>query len=267
MGQQTTLDLFADELRRARAAAGMSQDALSHVINYSSSLVAKIELGQRRPRRDFAQRCDEALETGGLLVRIHAVLGHGPVQPWFRQWAAIEQEATSLRSYEWSVVPGLLQIEAYARTLLGGGALLIGDEVEQQVAVRLERQDVLLRDRPPHFIAVIDEHVLRQPIGGAEVMRDQLCHLIKVCTDHPRVRIQIVPRAVGAYVGLNGPFVIATPPDGDDVAYLDDQLQGQLIDRVEDVATIQRAWESVRGEALPHQQSMELIREAAGRWN
>jgi hypothetical protein len=185
---------------------------------------------------------------------------------WFRQWALTEREAVALRSYQWSVIPGLLQTEAYARALLTGAGQLTGELVEQQVAARLSRQELLTRDDPPQFIAVLDEHVLRRPVGGPGVMREQLQHLLKICAEHPRVRIQVVPTGTGAYAGLNGPFVIATLPDGGDVAYLDDQLQGRFVDRVDDVATIRQLWESVRCEALPYQQSLELIAEVAETW-
>ncbi|MDW5327311.1 DUF5753 domain-containing protein [Plantactinospora sp. KLBMP9567] len=163
------------------------------------------------------------------------MIGPGPVMPWFRHWVVVEQEATGIRCFQLSVIPGLLQTEGYARALLVSGGLLTADQVEQQVAARLARQEILTRPDPPLFTAVIDERVLHQPVGGAEAMRDQLRHIVKLCAEQPRVRIQIVPTSAGAYAGLNGPFVIATLPDGDDVVYLDDQLQGRFIERAEDV--------------------------------
>ncbi|MEN3613332.1 helix-turn-helix transcriptional regulator [Plantactinospora sp. ZYX-F-223] len=268
MAEPTTLGLFAGELRRFRGIAGLSQDGLAQRINFSSALIAKIELCQRRPTREFAKRCDNVLETGGLLERIQAVIGVGPVMPWFRHWVVVEQEATGIRCFQLSVIPGLLQTEGYARALLASGGLLTADQVEQQVAARLARQEILTRPDPPLFTAVIDERVLHQPVGGAEVMRDQLRHIVKLCAEQPRVRIQIVPTSAGAYAGLNGPFVIATLPDGDDVVvYLDDQLQGRFIERAEDVKAIQKLWDSIRSEALSHQQSIEMIREVAESWN
>lgn len=266
MTEQSTLDLFADELRRARAKAGVTQDGLSQLVNFSSSLIAKIELSQRRPTRDFARRCDQALNTGGLLERIRETIGSGPVLPWFEQWAANERVATALRTFQVSVVPGLLQTEEYARALLGSGGLLTAEQVEEQVTARLERQEILIRDDRLHYTAVIDERVLRQSVGGPEVMRDQLRHLVKICETHPRVRIQVVASSVGPYLGLNGPFVIATVPEDGDVAFLDDPLGGRFIDRTEDITALLRIWESIRGDALSYQQSIELIREVAETW-
>ncbi|MBO4206907.1 helix-turn-helix domain-containing protein [Micromonospora echinofusca] len=267
MPDAATLELFADELRRARADAGFSQESLAQRISYSPSLIAKIELAQRRPTREFARHCDDVLATGGRLSRIQRVVGRPQVLPWFRQWVEIEQSATALRVYQLSVIPGLLQTEGYARALLLAGALRRTGEVEQQVTARLARQEILHRDDPPHLVAVIDERVLYQPVGGPAVMREQLDHVVRVCAERPRVRIQVVPTAVGAHVGLSGPFVIATLPDEDDAAFLDDLLYGQLVDQPRDLATLRQVWEALRSEALSHQQSIELIREGARRWS
>ena len=135
------------------------------------------------------------------------------------------------------------------------------------MATRLARQEILVRDKPPLFTAVIDERVLHQPVGGAQVMRDQLLHIVKLCAERPRVRMQVVPTSAGTYAGLNGPFVIATLADGDDVSYLDDQLQGRLIERSDDITVVRQLWDSIRSEALNEQQSIELIREVAESWS
>ncbi|MFC6023211.1 Scr1 family TA system antitoxin-like transcriptional regulator [Plantactinospora solaniradicis] len=267
MAEPSTLSLFAGELRRFRGIAGLSQDGLAQRINFSSALIAKIELCQRRPTRDFAKRCDVVLETGGLLERIQQVLGPGPILPWFRQWATFEQEAIALRTFQLSVFPGLLQTEAYARALLASGGLLTAEQVEEQVAARLARQEILARDKAPMYTAIIDERVLHQPVGGAEVMREQLLHVAKLCADRPRVRVQVVPTSAGAYAGLNGPFVMATLTDGDDVIYMDDQLQGRLIEHADDVTVIRQLWDSIRSEALNEQQSIELILGVAESWS
>ncbi|GAA3779428.1 hypothetical protein GCM10022225_79520 [Plantactinospora mayteni] len=134
-------------------------------------------------------------------------------------------QATVLRSFEHVVVPGLLQTAAYARVLFRSVGLFDEEEVERRAAARLERQAVLTGERPPQLVAVLDEHVLRRPVDGPLVMREQLLRLVKVGTEHPRVRLHVVPASVGAYPGVAGAFVLATLPTGEDVAYLDDQLR------------------------------------------
>ncbi|PZG14147.1 XRE family transcriptional regulator [Micromonospora craterilacus] len=260
------LELFAEELRLARAAVGMSQTALAEALSYSAALVAKVETGERRPSLDFARRCDAVLGADGRFERIQRRISRETVVPWFRDWAGVEQEATALRSFEPLCVPGLLQTEGYARALLAGGGLFAPDEIEQQVTNRLDRQAALTRDRPPLFSVVIDEYVLRRWIGGPEVMREQLRHLVKLGSTLPRVRIQVVPLSAGPYAGLGGPFVIATSPAGEDVVYLEGQRHGQVIDRPEYVQRMVEVWESIRGEALSQQQSLDLIAEVAETW-
>jgi transcriptional regulator with XRE-family HTH domain len=265
MDHLPTQTLFAGELRRARTALGLSQEALGQQINYSASLVAMVEQCRRMPRADFAERCDEVLQTNGLLGRIREVMLQEALLPWFREWVAIEQEATTLYSYQPLVVPGLLQTEGYARALLEGASRFTGDQLDRQVAARMERQKVFTRSQPPQFVAVLDEFVLRRAVGGARVMREQLRHLIEVGR-RPLTHLHVVPSGAGAYAGLNGAFVIATSLEGDELAYLDNQLQGHIVARPADVLSLRQTWEAVRAEALPRRQSLDLIAKVAEEW-
>ncbi|MBG6063723.1 helix-turn-helix domain-containing protein [Micromonospora ureilytica] len=267
MESSSMLEHFAEELRLARAANGMSQAALAEALSYSGALVAKVETSERRPSLDFARRCDAVFGADGRFERIQRRISREAVVPWFRDWAGIEQETTALRWFEPLYVPGLVQTEDYARAILAGAGLFAADEVEQQVTARLDRQGVLTRDRPPLLSVVVDEYVLRRHIGGPEVMREQLRHLVKLGSALPRVRIQVVPLSAGAYAGLDGPFVIATAATGEDVVFLDGQRHGQVIDRVEYVRQMVEVWESIRGEALSQQQSLDLIAEVAETWS
>ena len=185
---------------------------------------------------------------------------------WFRPWQEIEREAVSLRSYQSVVLPGLLQTEAYARAVLTGAGMLPRADLDRHITARLARQGILRREDPPQFTAVIDEGVLRRPVGGPETMREQLHALVAACAE-PHVRIHVVPSSVGAYAGLNGPFVVAACPDHRLAGYLDNQLQGQVVSDVDEIAAIMAAWENVRGEALSHWQSVDLIREVAETWS
>lgn len=261
------LEHFAEELRVARTAADMSQASLAAAVNYSAALIGKIEQCERRPGPDLANRCDTALGTGGLLARIQRRLHHDGVIDWFQEWAVIEAEATVLRGFEPLYVPGLLQTESYARAVLTGSGLLSKSDVEQQVATRLSRQEILAREEPPLFTAVLDEFALHRRIGGPAVMREQLGHLLTMGKALPRLRIHVVPRTAGAYAGLDGPFVIATPPVGEDLVYAEGPIHAETFDRPEDVKAAIQVWESIRGEALSHQQSLALIAEVAETWS
>jgi transcriptional regulator with XRE-family HTH domain len=258
-------ELFAGELRRLRVAAGLSQEALAGQIKYSASLVAAVEQCRRPPQRDFTEQCDTALRADGLLLRIREAIMQESLMPWFREWVAIEQDATALRSFEALVVPGLLQTEGYARAVLGEGGRLAGDEVEQGVGARLARQAILDRPNPPLLVAVLDYTVLERPIGGPKVMQEQLLHLVEMA-HRPKIHLYVVPRSVGAYAGLSGTFVIATSPGGDEIAWIDHQVKGTIVERPGDVLTLRETWESLRAEAMPHRQSVTTISEAAKTW-
>ncbi|BCJ58874.1 helix-turn-helix domain-containing protein [Micromonospora endophytica] len=265
MDRMPMLELFAGELRRLRTKAGLSQESLGEQISYSASLVASVEQCRRAPREEFTVRCDDALHGEGLLVRIREAILKESLMPWFREWVTIEQEASALCSFEPLVVPGLLQTEEYARALHEGASQLVGDAMEQQVAARIARQKVLARPNPPLLVAVLDHTVLERPIGGPKVMQEQLRHLVEVGR-RTRVHLHVVPNGVGAYPGLNGAFVVATPPEGDDIAYLDNQLHGTIVERTTDVNLLRQNWESVRAEALPHGATLKMISEAAEAW-
>ncbi|WP_431934750.1 helix-turn-helix domain-containing protein [Micromonospora sp. RP3T] len=257
------LQVLIEELRHMRAARKMTQEDLAKAISYSPSTVAMVETGARKPPPDFWERADVALDTGGAFGRMLARFGS---PQWMRAWEANERQATVLRSYQNTVVPGLLQTSAYARALFRSVGLFQEAEVEQRVEARLARQAVLTAEKPPQLVAVLDEHVLRRPVGGPLVMREQVLRLMKLVDERPRVRLQVVPASVGAYPGVAGAFVLATLPTGEDVVYLDDQLKGQVIDNTDDVLAVRSSWESIEGEALPPRQSMELLAEVAETW-
>jgi transcriptional regulator with XRE-family HTH domain len=142
----SALSLFAAELQAARAKAGMSREDLAARINYSASLIGMVETMRRVPRLDFAQRCDQAFGTTGTFARLHRHLRTAPFPAWFRPFA--QHEATSLRWFEMTLVPGLLQTADYSRALLSTRIGADEDEIEQSVAARLERQTVLDRENP-----------------------------------------------------------------------------------------------------------------------
>jgi transcriptional regulator with XRE-family HTH domain len=153
-GRQSASGFLVGELRQARAAAGLSQEDLGRAINYSSSLVSAVENGQRPPSSDYVVAVDRALSTGGLFERLLSglvSLDRAPV--WLRDWILFEREATLLRWSEPSLVPGLLQTEAYASAVLERNGLLSKAEIEESVASRMERQAILTRPTPPTFIA------------------------------------------------------------------------------------------------------------------
>lgn len=252
-----------EALRVAMAEAGETVESLAEKVRVDPKTAARWLAAGRIPhsrtrvavaqvlRRDAADLWPEPFRRRDL--------------PWFRPWAELEQDATGIRWYEPLLVPGLLQTEGYARAVLGTGGLLPPSEVDLIVASRLERQAVLGRDAPPQLVTVIDEVVLRRLVGDRAVMSGQLTHLAAVA-EWEHVQVRVIPAESPWHTGLAGPFVLGRLPDGTELAYLDNQLRGQVVTDPVDIASLGRRWESVTGEALPQRRSIELIREVATTW-
>ncbi|CCH21325.1 helix-turn-helix domain-containing protein [Micromonospora lupini] len=265
MARIPTLTFLLEQLRRARQARGLSQEELGKMINYSPSYVSAVETGQSPVRPDYVARIDSTLDTGGLFVGMLELIRFHAAPDWFRPWEDNEREAVALRWYDPTVIPGLLQTEGYARAMLGVGGELTAEEVETRVVTRLARQTVLTADRRPRLVAVLEEHTLRRQLGDQKIMREQLQHLLAMSTE-PNVQVRVVPIDTPWHVGLNGPFILARLDTGVELAHLDNQLRGQTVDGPNDVAALERHWETVTGEALPCRQSARLIEEVVQTW-
>jgi transcriptional regulator with XRE-family HTH domain len=258
------LAFFGAELRRARAAAGLSQEQLGQRIGYSAALVGKVETGERAPSRDFAKRCDQALPSmDGLFARLHALTQRwdGGYPSWFADWVEAERRAASLCCWQPLLVPGLVQTADYARALFEAWRQADGDELEQLITGRMDRQSIFDRPDPPSLWVIVDEGVLRRRIGSAKIMYDQLMHLADLA-DRPNVTIQVVPAEVGAHVGLLGGFSIAGV-DGAGIVYMESPDQGQTTQTPSVVAAVSATFDTLRAEALPRVTSRDLIKRVA----
>jgi hypothetical protein len=152
---------------------------------------------RRPPTLQFAQQCDQAFGTPGTFVRLQRFTRTTPLPAWFQPWAEIEATAAQLRLFEHSMVPGLLQTPDYARALLSVGVGGADAEIDQEVTARIERQAVLDRANPPLLWVMMDEGVLRRPVGGREVMRGQIEHLTEAAAQ-PGLRAEALPRGASA---------------------------------------------------------------------
>ncbi len=265
--EESTADLIRAQLRRLRTAAGLSQEEFGKLVHYSPSMVSAVETGSRPYDRPFLARADEVLRSGGLLVALLRIAEREAQPSWFLPWLDAERLARQLRVFQPTLIPGLLQTEGYARAVIRCDDLLSDDEVERRVAARLDRQAILTQPDPPQLIAVIDEAVLhRRDERFHALMIHQVEHLI-ACAERPNVSIHVIPLSVGLHVGLFGAFVLARGVDGGWVASTETQLTATSTDGEADLATLSARWETVRNEALPRQQSIELLREVAKSWN
>jgi transcriptional regulator with XRE-family HTH domain len=257
------LAFFGSELRRARAATGLSQEQLGQRLGYSAALVGKVETGERVPSADFAKRCDQALPgAGGLFARLHALTQRwdGGYPSWFGDWVEAERRAESLCYWEPLLVPGIVQTADYARALFEAWRQA-KDQIDQLISARMERQSVLDRPDPPSLWVIVDEGVLRRSIGSAKIMYDQLTHLADLA-DRPEVTMQVIPAEVGAHVGLQGGFAIARA-DGASTVYLERPNQGHTTQTPSVAAAVSAYFDTLRAEALARAASRDLIKRVA----
>ncbi|MEV6985515.1 helix-turn-helix transcriptional regulator [Sphaerisporangium sp. NPDC051017] len=250
---------LGEEIRRLREALGWSQNDLAKRIQFSAALVGFVERAERAPKEDLVLRCEAALNANGKLQPLFAECAKTTPR-WFRPWTKIEAEARSLRLWEPLLIPGLLQTPDYARAVFQTQPGISDKEVDDLLAARTQRQQILNRSVPPMLAVVIDEGVLHRPVGGREVMNHQLEHLLELMT-RPRISVQVVPISIGATIGLLGGFALAQVAGERDAACLDTPLNGQVTDRADEVHSIMLQYDAIRAWAHPLHVSEQVIRE------
>lgn len=254
---------LGDELRRARLAAGYSsQEALAAKVGFDRSVVGKAESGERVPSPEVLEAwCTACQVDPGLFSRLALLArsANGPFPTWFARWPDAEAAARTLKSFEPLAVPGLLQTADYARAWLSTRVGESREQIDDMVAARMARQQILDRDESPTCWFMVDEGVLRRCVGSPAVMKGQLIHLVQMSV-RPDIVLQVIPLEAGAHQGLNaGGFVIADLPGAVSVAYQDTALSGQILESADDIESLMLTWDTLRSEALPRSASIALI--------
>jgi transcriptional regulator with XRE-family HTH domain len=261
-----TMMAFAEELRAHRAQAGISREELAAKVSYSPSLVAMIETGRRSPSRKLAELLDVVFSTPGTFARLEKRLRDVPFPASFRPFVPHEAEATALRSYENLLIPGLFQTEDYARAVLSTRPNTAQNAVEELVAARLQRQEVLDREEPPLIWSLIDEAAVQREVGTPEIMNSQLRQLAYL-SSRPNITIQVVPYSAGPHSGLLGAFVIAELDDSPPIAYLETAAEGETVEDPSVLARLALTFDNLRSKALPDVASRDMIvKIAEERW-
>jgi transcriptional regulator with XRE-family HTH domain len=173
------LHVFGQQLKLSRKRAGLERTDLGSRTGYSPSTIASFEQGRRIPSPGFIDKADEVLHAGGLLSVSKEEVARAQYPAFFRDAARLERDALELHVYATQAVPGLLQTEEYARAVFAmWRPLLDEDTIEQRVAARLARQEIFNRKPLPTISFVIEEAVVSRPLGGHQVMRGQLEHIL-----------------------------------------------------------------------------------------
>ena len=251
---------FGAELRAHRTAKGWTQVELGGKLGYSGSYVSDVERGDRGITDDFAKRCDETFGLPGSFLRLWEDLQRESFPTWFAPIVPIEREAVKITGYESISVPGLLQTPEYARTLIRARRPQDDEEtVESTVRVRIERQGILSRPKPPLCWWVLAETVTRQLVGGAEVMGPQLDRLLKAA-EAPGTVIQVFPFSAPDYTGTESLLHLYERPEVQTVAYTECVGGGRLIENQREVSDLATVVGALKASALSPRDSLALMR-------
>ncbi len=257
--------LVGSQLRRLRMQRGLTREQAGEALRASEWKIHRLENGQVGfKERDLVDLLDlygvtDAVEIASLITLAREASQPGWWQQygdvlaaWFRAYVDLESAASLIRCYEGQLVPGLLQTEDYARSVIRGALEDRPEEIERRVGLRMARQTLLGRPDAPRLWVVLDEAALRRPVGGRKVMRAQLQRLIQA-TEMPNVILQVIRMQAGAHPAMVGAFSILrfADPDLPDVVYVEHLTNALYLDKREDVERYLHVMEaiSVRAEA------------------
>lgn len=250
---------FGRRLRMAREQQmpKMSRRALGERVKMSDSAVAAWEAGRNIPDPRTLTTVERILGTNGFLQDIVECMATGErPQEYMGKWAHVEGLATTLLVLRFDVLPGVLQIEEYARSILRD---------EDQVKARIERQSILTKHMPPVLVTLIDESVLHRNVGGSAVMRKQLTHLVEMAR-HENIIIQVIRMGSPICAQYTGPFSLASYNGEVEIAYMDDAISGGVVESADEVSRLRRIFELLRKGALSEEESIRLIKKVGESW-
>jgi transcriptional regulator with XRE-family HTH domain len=265
------------ELRRLRDRAGRTVAEVATELGWSESKLSRIEtaaIGIRDP--DLRRLLDHYSVDAKDHTRLVALTQQARQRAWwevygdalpdpYETYIGFEAEAVSISTYEAQVVPGLLQTAEYASAVTQADGVFDDREViEQRVAVRMARQAVLAREQPPQLRAILDEAVLRRPIGGPDIQRRQLLRLVEA-SEQPMITIQVLPFSVGAHRALAGSFIVLEfAADADHaLVYSEGMTGGVFRNKSVELDSYLTSFESLRAQALSPEDSAEFIASVA----
>ncbi|MFB4196584.1 helix-turn-helix domain-containing protein [Streptomyces carpaticus] len=264
------------DLRQLREDAKLGSEAVAKEMGFSRPKLSRIEAGEVRvsqndmkallslygvadeQQRDlFVQAARDAHKSGWWQAY------QDTLPRTYADYIALESEALEIKNFEPILIPGLLQTEAYMRAvILANPAVLPPADVERLVKVLCERQTILTGERPPRLWAILGESAIRQTIGGAAVLREQLAHL-EAMGKHQNIVIQVLPHNAGAHTGLAGAFVIFGLDRDSDVVCVENMTGTLYMDRPGERQSYNEAFNHLRATALNPADSLALIQRVA----
>ncbi|HEV7450861.1 MAG TPA: helix-turn-helix transcriptional regulator [Pseudonocardiaceae bacterium] len=271
------------ELRTLRDRSGLTIEDVAKELECSISKISRLETGQGIPKsRDVRDLLDRyGVTDQAHRDRLMRWVRDGQRQGWWHDYSdvlapdpedplvpdnlsrfvALEQDASEVRSFETTVVPGLLQTEDYARAVLSTTSTADREATDRLVELRMRRQDRLYADEDPLTVhMVLDEALLRRPIGGEQVMRAQLKRLL-ADAQRPNITIQVLPLSIGAHRAMDGSFVVLAFPDSDDndLVYVEGHLGDLYLEKEHDVEVYEQIFDALVDLCLSAEQSVTFV--------
>ncbi|MEU3173130.1 helix-turn-helix transcriptional regulator [Streptomyces sp. NPDC007000] len=260
------------ELKKLREKSTLTCAQVGQALDWSGSKVNRMETGNGRVQPSdidalcrFYDTSDELRDFLKSLAREAKTRGwwqvHGSGVPeWFNIYIGLEQDAATFRQYQCELLPGLLQIAAYARELHTTGAYLSPEDIDRAVRVRLERQEMLTRPDAPDAWFVVNEGAVRNVIGDRAVMREQLERILDA-TALPNVTVQVLPFDSGTYPATGSFTMLGFPaPEDPDLVYRDGITDAVYLEGEPHVRQYTKAFDGLRAAALSPQRSAQLIK-------
>ncbi|MEU1086630.1 helix-turn-helix transcriptional regulator [Streptomyces sp. NPDC005892] len=247
-------------LRYLREKTGKSLGQLAEETRYDKSYLYRLEVGQRLSKLEVMQDLDRHYESGELLQGLWKVARREVFKDKYKEFMRLESRARIMWKFQLAI-PGLFQTEDYAREVLSAAQASNGhpDAVEEQVAARMSRKEILTRNPAPHVRLILDEVALRRQTVDEKAWRTQLEHLVEVC-HLPDVALQVLPFSAGVHGLMNSHLSVLWEPDGTSAAYVEGNGISELVDEPDKVTAYRLSYDRVRDLALSPAESLAFIR-------
>lgn len=262
-----SLKTFGAVMKALREAARLTQEEFAPRVRYSTAYIAKIEQGRRFPPEDLPERAADALgPVAGkvLAAAARSLRRRAGLASWFLQWAGIEEEAITLYAYECRGIPGLLQPEGYIQAVFERQLPpLTATQIERQVAARVERQRLLTEHPNTAFSFIIEQCVLERQVGGPDVTRDVIDHLLRLGR-YTNVEIQLMPLRQEDHTGVDGQLYLAESPANQWFGYTEGHRSSALITAPSEVSILLQRYGKLRSQALDCRATVSLLKQMRG---
>lgn len=253
--------VLAAELARLRTESGQSLRELAERVGWDHAHLHNMERGKSIGGPEAVEALDTFYGTTPFLTRLWELARQrATFREKYVRYMELESTATVIEGYDSATVPGLLQTEAYARALLWSTPHSPEDEpqLEEHLAARLSRQDLLWQPPYTHLRVILDEALLRRPLPDPDDWREQLAHLGNAASQ-PHVTLQVLPFAAGMHDLLSGTCIFLRLTNGRAVAWLESSKNGELVEDPEEVERFRLSYDAVRDLALSPRRSVAFL--------